>query len=887
MVLSEHGHWMERTMRKIVYRSKAIQGIILLAGICLLLSLWPFRFFHEIVTSSVPAESGTMSGVINDEKMLMQCFVAQYDHMDTIRVYLGEESEGEYFYLRLLDEQWQMVCEEKTLIDHSALPGYQEVMIDVDMEVGTMYYCILQGCDSEIFAALEMTDPSENPYSGLLYYDDSEVAGMGLAADYRYIVPLRKEKVLLFGGIIVVLSAVLFFGAGKLFGKKDKLITAEQAFKAVANPLTAAGTLFCLGAIFLGFFSKHLLDNIFFVISVLLLAGILFYGINHNRSGSEPVLSVEYLKTHAGDLLQSFFLAEAIGACCEYMSGLFDIHHAVAERKEMIFFALAIIAMFRWKEIVNLYNLVYLTVAGICGFWYYQTNLTAEMDELSVRVLKYTVYIAVLTGMILLRSMIALCRKKLAKPNLLYTGLLVIFFAAIIIFRNGRWWTVVMAAGFLLFYLTYGMWEHKERLLTNVCRGIVLQFLLATGYALLHRPYLTFRTARYPHIFHTVTITAAYLTIVECAVLVLLLSKLAGSFKLKAVWKELLLFGVVSSYILFTMARTAFFAVAVTLVFALIFMSKGKGKEKLGNIGRTFGMMAFAVVICFPVTFTAQRTIPALVSDPYMYEIEDFPEDALRGRKLNSVEYMRVGRFIDVFAEKIFSIPEGTFDPYGEIAAYNREHGIETSDASADRQWDHADDTVDRKEENTEDTISRLWAEEKGVRKDKLVASADYVPEAESVSETETQENEDNDYTNGRLDIFRSYIEQLNMTGHEEMGALLEDGSIATHAHNIYLQVAYDHGIPVGILFVLVGIVSFVRACLYYVRRKDEIAYAALPAVITVSVAVAGMVEWIFHLSNPCGFVLMLVIAPLLFERGTKEKSADPARVGEEKRAVM
>ena len=143
--------------------------------------------------------------------------------------------------------------------------------------------------------------------------------------------------------------------------------------------------------------------------------------------------------------------------------------------------------------------------------------------------------------------------------------LLVVFFAAMIIYRNGRWWTVALAVSFTLFYLTYGMWEHKERLLVNVGRGIVLQFLMATGYALLHRPYLTFRTARYPHIFHTVTITAAYLTIVECVAVVMLLSKMAKSKKLKDYWKELLFFGVVSAYILFTMARTAFFAVFAVL----------------------------------------------------------------------------------------------------------------------------------------------------------------------------------------------------------------------------------------------------------------------------------------------------------------------------------
>ena len=50
------------------------------------------------------------------------------------------------------------------------------------------------------------------------------------------------------------------------------------------------------------------------------------------------------------------------------------------------------------------------------------------------------------------------------------------------------------------------------------------------------------------------------------------------------------------------------------------------------------------------------------------------------------------------------------------------------------------------------------------------------------------------------------------------------------------------------------------------IKKKETIAYASLPAVVTVAIAVAGMVEWIYHLSNPCGFLLMLVITPLLFQ---------------------
>lgn len=821
-------------MKKIVYKSRAIQAVILIIAAGLLFSFFPLRLWKEQVTAFVPAQTGTVTEVIDNEKTVLQSIVAQYNHMDTIRVYLGEESTGESFYLRILDEQWQQVCEEEVAIDASVLPGYQEALIDIPMEVGKMYYIILQGKDSQIFAGYEAVSLTDMPYLGTMYYADSSMDGMSLAAEYHYGVPLRKEKVLLFGALTVLLAALLIFAVRLYYKKKeDKLITVEKAFRYTMNPLVAAGTLFCLGAVLLGAWGNYLLDNSVFFISVLLLAGILFYGINHNRDGQEPVFTWEYIKDHSGDLLQSVFLAGAVAACCEYMSGLYDIHHAVAERKEMLWFALAVIAMFKWKEIVNWYNAVYLTGAGIYGYFYYRNHLTEDMDEPARQVLKLTVWIAVLLGLIIIRTIKGLIQRKLARPDWFYAGLLALFFGGIIYFRNGRWWGVAMAAAFTLFYLNYGMWEHKERMLTNGARGIILQFILATGYCLLHRPYVTFRNARYTHIFHTVTITATYLMIVECAAMVLLLAKYRKSRKLKDVWKELVLFGVVSSYMVFTMARTGFFAVGATALFALLFMAAGKGPERLKHAGKNLGMMVLALLVCLPVTFTVQRTVPALVSQPFLYEIEYSmycPEDVMRGRRVDSPNFMRVGRFIDVFAEKIFGIPEGTFDIYGEQKAYRIKKGYDTAAAPG--------------KEATE-----------GI----LVASAGYVPEI-------PEEAKEEDYTNGRLDIFRSYLEQLNGTGHEEMGALLANGEIATHAHNIYLQVAYDHGIFVGILFILVGIVTFVKACIFYHKQKEKTAYAALPGVVTIAVAVAGLVEWVFHLSNPCGFVLMLVITPLVFK---------------------
>ena len=162
-------------MKKILYKSKAIQMIILIAAVSLLLSLWPFRIWNETVTTSIPSATGTMTGVVNDDVTILQSFVAQYNHMDTIRLYVGEDTVGESFYVRLLNEGQVMIAEEEIQLDQSKLPGYVEVLIDVDMEVGKMYHCIVQGNDSEAFLGCESMPIVKMPNDGNLYYDTNQL----------------------------------------------------------------------------------------------------------------------------------------------------------------------------------------------------------------------------------------------------------------------------------------------------------------------------------------------------------------------------------------------------------------------------------------------------------------------------------------------------------------------------------------------------------------------------------------------------------------------------------------------------------------------------------------------------------------------------------------
>ena len=131
----------------------------------------------------------------------------------------------------------------------------------------------------------------------------------------------------------------------------------------------------------------------------------------------------------------------------------------------------------------------------------------------------------------------------------------------------------------------------------------------------------------------------------------------------------------------------------------------------------------------------------------------------------------------------------------------------------------------------------------------------------EAVPEDSSGEEEENDISNGRFDIFKSYIKVWNLWGHEEMGAELPTGEIAIHAHNTFLQVIHDHGLVIGIYFVIFMVYIFVLGMKRALGNRDG--YEVLFPVLMISFCAASMVEWILHLCNPFGFALFISMLPL------------------------
>ena len=829
-------------MNKIISKNQAIRGTVLIFVVVIMAALWPLRLIHETVVSDSNRQIVMTSEAITTDYTVQQMFIAQYDRLKNIDIYFTDGTIGEDFNFVLYDAGMNIIMQQViSTKGMKSMPGFCKVQVNIDAEVGREYYYLIQGIDSPFYVAYENTADSGNRYIGTLYYGNVEDTEHCIITAYEYEVPLRKGKTLICDIVLVLLGILITCFTDRYYKKKPEkniLVTLEQTIKAVCNPLiviAGAGTFICVWPCRL--FTRDFVGLVFFEISIVLAVVILLYAVNHDRTGcaSDRTL-IDILRVNWRNYLQSAFFAGAIWACCNYVNGLYEIHHTVAYRQMLIFFALAVIVTYRSRDVLNLVNLIYLVAAALIGFRFYN-DAAASLEnpgELDILALKLTVWAGLLAGIVIIGTIRFLVRGEVRDISVWYSILTAVFFGLIIWFRNTRGWPIYLVCAFGLFYLNMAAWHNKELLLRNICNGILFHFGAMVIYCLLHRPYMFFIYSRYPFIFHTVTVTGVYLALVVSAALVKFMDAYRRRPRLTYVYKELIILGVSSVYLLFTLSRTGYLAIIVTAVFIIPVMCFSL-KHRWRNMLQSIGMIVLAIALCFPVTFTAQRMVPAVAAKPILHEIEELPVEIMHGRYMDSYYYMTIQRFIQIFQIKVLGIPEEnsmkayfTCNDTGDDAPHNALY-IETEDILL---------------ASTQDIAININAEQ------------------------ETEESGELDsYANGRFEIFRLYYNNLNKYGHDDMGIMEPNGHYMGHAHNIYLQVAYDHGIYVGIAFIILGIGTFVQAVIYYHRHKEDRACAALPLAVLVLFAGAGLTEWIFHPCNPTAYCLLVTMAPLLFDR--------------------
>ncbi len=863
-------------MNKVINHRQAVCGTVWMICFCIIIALWPLRLVTEKVVSGSNRQMSMQSEAITEDYVVEQMFVAQYDRLHSIRVYFLNESAGEEFNFILRDASRNVLMQQVISTDEmEEMPGFCTIQVNQETEVGREYYYQLQGISTDFYVAYEDTETSGTIYNGTLFYGNVEDTEHNIITEYVYGIPLRKGRTLMCDVLLVMLGILVYAGTGayyKRYPDRNRLLTVEMVWKRVASPVVIAAAIICILTVWpLRLFSEYAENNLFFIAGILITAGILLYGINRKRLDKSSDMGLAALRDRWPDYVQAAFFALAIQAGVHYMNGLYEIHHAIAYREMLIYFGLAVIATYRKKELLHPVNLIWLVFVAFAGPSYYQEqikspDIMSPGTEEGFLVVKLSVWAAVVAGIVILNTVYSLIRavrglilrrragdKKARSGRFCfwYMAVLAVFFTLLIVYRNTRGWPVYLVCAFSLYYVRAAVWEKRERLLNNICNGILLHFLVMTGYCLLHRPYMFYQYYRYPFIFHTVTICAVYLSLVVCAALVKLLDVYRRKPFLTCIWKELTVFGISMVYLIFTLSRTGYLAIAVMSLIVIPIVCLGM-RHKIKAISGAAAMLAVIVVLCFPAVFSAQRIVPAVTAQPETMEIEELPSEILHGRDLDSHYYMTIRRFLHVFQSKILGIPEEECINQYKIVKDDKQNSPAFCMVDSD------------------------YIEEPA-----LLASADSAAgfsEPEEAQEEELSSEEENAgerqesdaeaYANGRMDIFKLYYENLNREGHDEMGITLPDGTLIVHAHNIYLQTSYDHGVPTGIVFVLFGFCTFIQSAVYYKKRKDDRLCSLLPFALLIVFATAGLTEWIFHPCNPIAFCLLLMPAPLLCDMG-------------------
>lgn len=815
-------------MNQRINLSRGIQYIIGAAAILLFLLIWPLGIIENRHISKSDEVILRKSDPISVEHNGTQMFIAQGTNLSAVDLYVANDMRAETITFRLYDGAYQQLWETFYVVDADAkFPGFIRIPVELETEEGREYYYTVEGLTSDLEMYYEDTAESSSFANGTFLYGGEEMPGINLIVRYRYLAPFSWWMTVLLGLLLAAIAAGLWKLTERLFAGKwksrNKEITVQRLLQGILIPLILLAALTALLMVFPGRrFGRGIVNYGFYYLGIVLTAGVFLYGVSYRRLGQEPLVKLNKIKREWTHLAMSVCFAGALWSCYEYMNGLYDIHHSYATCRLLVWFFLAIIFTFRFtrQELLRVYNLIYLAAAGIGGYFYarpYQG--VEELEELY----RLQAYVLVTGGFVLLQLVIALIKmagkkqRGTARWYLPYTGVLTVLLLMLVIFRNTRTWPVLLVVIFGLFYLRLWMWEERNKLPEIFCNGLILHFVYTAGYCLMHRPYLRFRHNRYGMTYHTVTMTGYYLALVLCAIMVRLFVQYRRTGRWQDAWKELCLLGTGNVYLFLTLSRTGYLAAFVMEVFIIVFMSILWEGKTLRAMLKAAGLTVGISILFFPIVFTAQRIMPSLFNDPIYSEIEVWEYTTQKTTPSDSELYIDLEAFIKIMKNKLF--------------------GLELENISLTR---------------IGEKLQPVYLQAEG----SLVAG------------TAAKEGDERDFSNGRIEIFREYIGQWNATGHDEMGFLFPNGELSVHAHNTYLQVAHDHGVITGLVFLLFGIYTFLLAVYRYCREREGQPYLALTIAVVIAFGIAGMVEWIFHPCNPFGFSLMVVIAPLLFKPG-------------------
>ena len=830
---------------KIKLRTLLLSLIILTAitGIAALLS---GKFIHQTKKSIVEETQYQNSEVVMTEHSVMQEFYPKQENLAAIQIMIDSDGQnGGLFYFNLYDQNLNKLFTtvQRIRYEEGKAQLFYRFPISTEVVPGVPYYYTIDYKDVTFSVTLAEKNPIQESDNGKAFYALKEIPNMQVVSIYEYKEELSTQQTL-FGVLIIIVMAALLAAVSAValaIARKNISPSVSVIVKGYFTEVVVFLTGYSLYEVLKQkVFTYNLVDNLLLATTVGLLAALGLYLIW--RKYPKPVKpNAEICKRFAVHILEAFLFAKTMLACIDFVNAGSNYAQGLALREMCSWFGLAMLVMSMsiiLHSRIRLALLSVYTVAAVVIGYQYSVSFqgTGEPYETAYR----TAIMVGIWGILLLLTLIDTIqyRPRFSFRNVLLAGT---FFGCLLLFRRSNIWELAVVIPFTIFIIRTALYQKTSEVLKFLENGVILSFLIVTAQSLMHRPFHYYIYIRYSGVFTTVTVTSVYLALVFAVVVVRLVGKLQQSDDFSNLWFELTLLGLVSGYQFLTLSRTGMMTCVGVYIIAFFFFYIANRKKLFRTTIRAFIYsiaFVFVGVIC---VFGLTRMIPALVNDPFMFEIEEFQDSIHEGEPINSARYITFDRFMGLSSERILG------------------KSIE--------------------EQTSEETVSGS-----DIIKEQPTSTEAEMPEAEN--HTTQEENTgvstelstvSSEYSNGRFDIFKNYLNNLNLEGHDAVGLTLEDGSTIIHAHNSFIQMAYDCGILTGFIFIVLYIMLGFRSIRYYFRRYKSDQTAMMPMLIFAAFGIASMVEYVFRPTIPLGFVFLAMCAPLLtqfehHDKNTKRK---------------
>ncbi len=821
-------------MKKILpERFGIIQKVILILAVLAMSVVWPMGAFTVSHLSTCEWNGMRFSGPSNESGYVRQEFSPNFESLESISVYIVNDPDSidtMKAVLRVYDYTGTCLSENYFQVEDYELPGYIHVPVGLKLTPGTLYFYTIGGVDGDLFVAY-CNDEAKTAENGAFFYKEISSGGTSIVTEYQYERPMGLKRILVCDALclFVAMLFIVFVGYAKkiVFDKcpenADVLWRrAEDIVRYSVVGVASAGVIVAfVGIVIKRLFTDDVINIIVLFAGVLIAAVYICYIVLTCKSELESLAEGEEpLNEKVISFVRTLLFATVILMCCMYQNGYSNYEKGLYLRKLLVFFGLFMVSLGKKRWIWNVPNVIWSIVAVFVGK-YHIANHSDHIEH--IKTATNDAWVIWVIGLLLIQIIYRIIKgewRRIKDINWIVMGLTLVFWICCIIFANGRQWPAVLCITFMIWIFIYLTSDNKDKILEIICNGILLAFAGTVIFCLYRRPYQYYMLTRYGGIFFTATATAIFYVVPAAAALTKILVAIKENSRRKLILSSAM-FGIIVAYLGFTASRTGIVAFAVMVLFAFLIPCVGNNKEILKKQLKGFGIVSISVIITFVMSFSATRMIPAMAGNPLYFWFEqpnafisdDTPWNG--GEKLGE-KYIDIQKCMEMLFGRLLVIEE---EP----------------EESADAGYDLGPLLVST-EEIAVETIS---------------------------DDSVTQ------YANGRIEIYQAYIEQLNINGHDTMAANDANGQPIMHAHNSYLQVAYDFGILVGILFLILCMVIFVAALKKVIQRKNEEKHSDLLLLLVVGFGVASVFEWAYHIANPLGFEFLLMFAPVIMRERT------------------